>query len=818
MEGEIIKLRQLLHESETRRLEEQRRREEEQRRREEEQRRREEEQRQREEEQRRREEEQRRREEEQRRREEEQRRREEEQRRREEEQRRREEAEALAKSSQPQALQDYLHGCHSLSLAIQVVTDPSCTTKGDTTKPAGRLFPRRIIPWNDFATEQEKTWDQLLISNDFHSRRAFPSQHQLAYVQSMIAPISAEHGLRHYERETVENAVQTLVNTVYDDNLLRNQLGLRGTVTFESHTNLGETNDSSITESMAQTRMNEDNQNNAERATKRRRKGKETAQNLQPVLPQTPKKRRKARGKGNRADQFCICRTSDGQDFPTVAIEYKAPHKLRVDQIVKGLESEIQPERDVINKVDDDFGFAPKSLAAAVITQLFSYMIGKGVQYGYVCTGEAFVFLHIPDDPTEVHYSISVPNLDFQEDDENRFHRTAVAQVFAFVLRALRAKLPDQSWLDKTSTLDTWDVEYVDILRNIPETVRKQRYHSPYKPQRWQGFQRSPIRTRSRCKPFEADVLQNDDEDDSPPPSPTQGRTTRSRTILAETTGNAKINSKGKQEQGTQGTQGTQPTQKTRQKIEDRPYCTQKCLRGLVHGGPMDNECPNAHDHGRNHIRREVFVRLIRDQLARDRGPDADCVPLYLSGSRGALFKVRLSSHGYTLVAKGVEDCDRSLLLLESKCYDRLDSIQGYHVPVCIGVADLLLPYYYDCGVYVRFLLLSWAGQPLWRCINRDNKERLQNKAAIAFKALHRLHVLHRDAEIRNMVYDRQTDNLMIVDFERSEIRDRPALKSVDLNRPIRKRKYKCSQVEGKTDDFEAELRSVISRVSRSVM
>ncbi|KAI2606634.1 hypothetical protein GGR54DRAFT_620569 [Hypoxylon sp. NC1633] len=51
-------------------------------------------------------------------------------------------------------------------------------------------------------------------------------------------------------------------------------------------------------------------------------------------------------------------------------------------------------------------------------------MIAKGIRYGYVCTGETFIFLHIPgDDPSVVYYSVSVPNLDVLDDDENRLHR-----------------------------------------------------------------------------------------------------------------------------------------------------------------------------------------------------------------------------------------------------------------------------------------------------------------------------------------------------------------------------------------------------------
>ncbi|EEH33300.2 hypothetical protein PAAG_04350 [Paracoccidioides lutzii Pb01] len=628
-----------------------------------------------------------------------------------EEHRRRELAESAAESSRRQALQDYLQACHSLSLAIQVVTDRSMTTQGDTTKPAGRLFPQRTIPWDSSATQQEEIWNQVSISSDFHSRGVFPSAHQLEYERSLIAPISGEIELRNYERDTVENTVQKLVNAVYDDELLRNQLGLRGTVTFGSHTNLGQTNNSSINESMEQMSISEDNSDDADTVAQKRRKGKISAHDRHHMQSRSPK--------------------------GPLAIEYKAPHKLSRDEIVTGLDSEIQPERDVINKEGDNFAFTSKSLVAAVITQLFSYMIGKGIQYGYVCTGEVFIFLHISDDPTVVYYSVSVPNIDFQEDDENRFHRSAVAQVFAFIIRALLKEPPPQSWHEKTLTLDIWEVEYINVLKNIPR--------------QFANITLLPLINLNIGGALNA------------------RRFERALACSAASAGNTEGNSKSKRGQCKEG---GQKTQRPLQSIDDRSFCTQQCLLGLAYGGAMDSECPNSDDHGMEHISRTDFLHLVRSQLAQDRGPEADCRPLYLSGSRGALFKVRLSSHGYTLVAKDVERCDRSLLQRENKLYNRLRTIQGGHIPVCLGLTDLDIPYYYDSGIYVSILLLGWAGQPLLECIDQDNKERLQNKVAIAFTALHRLHVLHHDAELRNIVYELK-DRLMIVDFERAEFRGR---------------------------------------------
>ncbi|KXJ84854.1 hypothetical protein Micbo1qcDRAFT_169894, partial [Microdochium bolleyi] len=108
----------------------------------------------------------------------------------------------------------------------------------------------------------------------------------------------------------------------------------------------------------------------------------------------------------------------------------------------------------------------------------------------------------------------------------------------------------------------------------------------------------------------------------------------------------------------------------TEPSIHTRPFCTQRCLLGLARGGPLDETCPNSQHHGQQgRIDQVEFLRLVRDQLARDRGHDADCTPLHRSGARGSLFKVRLSTHGYTLVAKGVESADHAYLQHENVMY-----------------------------------------------------------------------------------------------------------------------------------------------------
>ena len=103
------------------------------------------------------------------------------------------------------------------------------------------------------------------------------------------------------------------------------------------------------------------------------------------------------------------------QKKPVYAGEFKAPHKVSIPELVAGLH-EMDLAHNVIDQEGDTFEYHTTHLITTVVTQIFSYMINSGVQYGYICTGEAFVFLHIPEDPTVVQYYLCVPNQDIVTD------------------------------------------------------------------------------------------------------------------------------------------------------------------------------------------------------------------------------------------------------------------------------------------------------------------------------------------------------------------------------------------------------------------
>ncbi|KAG5288067.1 hypothetical protein I7I48_10153 [Histoplasma ohiense] len=675
---------------------------------------------------------------------------------REEEQQRREKAEALSANSEPTTLLPFLHACHKLLLAIRIVTDPTKTTKGPVTKPTNQTVPSLIKIWDSFNDEQSEVWQTLNSHPSFLTGKLFPSKHQLDYVRQRIAPITSEWDLRYYERDTVENQVQDIVDKITKDKALRDAFGLQGPITFESHTNLGHPagNLPSGGQQNPSGPVSETNPPPKKKCKTQKSKEKPAAVTV------------------GQADRFCIYRQEGREHIPTIAIEYMAPHKLTQAEMDKGLTKEIRPAQDVINQESDDVEFCCRRLVAAVITQLFSYMVHKGVRYGYVCTGEAFIFVHIPDDPSSVQCALCIPSLNVKATDGSDIQLTAVAQVLAFTVIAMKCPRVTQQWHDAVEMLDVWPVEYSEILEQTPPAARLKNASPLYHGRRPRDL--SPLKVslrsgRGGCRPSEFD-RQSTNSPSSPPSSPSFA----SRPALTKGGGSVQPG-KPRGAQGHGKPSNTHQTSRVAEPpaIKTRPYCSQKCLLALRDGGPFDPSCSNYQDHQKGQINVQEFCSRMQTQLATDRGADADACPLYKAGSCGALFKLRLSSHGYTLVAKGVEYENRHKLKHEMRVYNRLQDLQGEHVPVCLGVVQLhsRYPYYYDGGVYTHMLLLSWAGEPVQQSTNSSHAEDILFLVSHALRSIHAKGVLHGDAELRNILWNSTCKRPMIVDFERATIR-----------------------------------------------
>ncbi|KAI0544093.1 hypothetical protein F4679DRAFT_577098 [Xylaria curta] len=191
------------------------------------------------------------------------------------------------------------------------------------------------------------------------------------------------------------------------------------------------------------------------------------------------------------------------------------------------------------------------------------------------------------------------------------------------------------------------------------------------------------------------------------------------------------------------------------QSSKEEDYCTQACLLGLKQGGYLDKNC---------------FNKQLRQTLFRY------CIALNHYGfakKNGAirrLFKVELTPYGYIFVGKGILYqfyLDR--LQHESQVYLRLERLQGWVIPVHLGIVNLAELWGYSLpGGYqvLHLLLMSWAGEralvstPGYAEGLEDLEEKLWNEE-----------VSHEDVRGPNVLWNQERNSLMLIDFDQAIFR-----------------------------------------------
>ena len=587
---------------------------------------------------------------------------------------------------------------HALFLTLNVERNSSVLMAGEVCQPAGRRYPKRIVPWHNFANRQQEIWNTICASSTY-SQQLFYSRAEMSHKK--LEAVRSERNVGSNEEVAVLQPVQDILRQFFKDGVLRRQLRLPGyAIAFRSRLNHDlESQDASTSEDV-----------------------------------------------GGQAEKIFVFQLENGREIPVYNIAYKPTFMFSAEHILQGLQGEILLARDVINKEDKSREFNAKRLGWAVITQLFSCMIKTGVQYGYVSTGDMIIFLHISEDPDQIEFHVWNPQ-DFDFHQPASLHHTAIAEVLAFSLQALAAKPPFQGFHDAVASPTTWAVKSVDIFKNIPEIDEKRRVKRDLP-----GYKSSRPKNSSYWESQE---------------SPSH-RVHRSKVARAE----------NKRKTDRDGTAGSDSGD-SRKRATERDYCSPKCLLGLANGGNLDPDCPNIADHAKRHLKRLDFLRLVREQLARDCGLINECEPLLVGGSRGAMFKVSLTSHGYTVIAKGVQRFNVRHLEHEALVYRHLRSLQGTFIPVCLGSTDLVLPYYHMGGQFVCFLFQSYAGVSVSQVINKENKQDILSKITHAMEAIHRFRVLHCDALPRNIMADENSGWVQIIDFERAKIEEKMVRKNL---------------------------------------
>ncbi|KAK8038419.1 hypothetical protein PG994_015186 [Apiospora phragmitis] len=193
-------------------------------------------------------------------------------------------------------------------------------------------------------------------------------------------------------------------------------------------------------------------------------------------------------------------------------------------------------------------------------------------------------------------------------------------------------------------------------------------------------------------------------------------------------------------------------------------------------GWPKEGDAGDREHHPINHAE---WIRLLREQLKQSL--DDGITPLGQGGH----------CTGFC------QDLEH-----EAAIYQRLRPIQGVYVPVFLGAIDLRSmskTYYYDHRVYiVHMSFLSWGGTSIPQRLS-DSQKCLQNEAFRALGALHRAGVIHHDVRQANLLFNPDTNGVMLIDFERAsllQLSRRPLAQLVP-----NKRKHTPSKLDGRKTD-----------------
>ena len=485
------------------------------------------------------------------------------------------------------------------------------------------------------------------------------------------------------------------------------------------------------------------------------------------------------------ADQICVSHTIDDRTELSYIIEYKAPHKLtpqilRVGLRDMNLATQVIQRATIPTDPQGKFEYHAEKFVAAAMTQTYMYMLESGLEFSCIITGEAIVFLWIrEEEPNTLYYHLTEPKEEVDTGDGFQHSLTAVSQLLSLCLLSIRSTRRSQRWRNAAiADAQTWTVNWQEILRGMPEDEDMEAPPSAYKARTYE-IERSPYQLRYKrgqssltsCKP---DPGSHSDSDDSPGDADHQpdhlNTPSRKREPRASAT------------EGEQRRRGAMGSSSSGSK--QRQYCTQRCLLGLARKSVLDQSCPNATlhcrgDNGQNHLlNKQEFSDLVRLQLATSL--DENVEELGKQGSRGALFRIVLESHGYVFVAKATREVFVPALQHEGRIYERLQSMQGKTIPVYLGNIDLDQPWR---DLHVRLnhmLLMSWAGQSSHEVEGvKDLRMQIQRFE----KRTQRLGVLHNDLVPRNILWNNQLQRVMFIDFERATETGRQALQEVSINR-----------------------------------
>ncbi|PON22752.1 hypothetical protein TGAM01_v208439 [Trichoderma gamsii] len=312
----------------------------------------------------------------------------------------------------PQNLKNFLVTCHTLNQATVVFLDTP-PQQQDTSTPdlQEKDDARKIVKSPDFMGKQKEVWQILLESEEssFH-QTVFPSADQVHDKFFVIERVDGETKLCPFDRLGVSATVLALVRQVLGDPALSQAAGIRGNILYSSaggSTQLG--------------------------------------------IPAEPQFHDNAFEDGQYRGLSLFFNINNNRPLCLVTIEYRPKHFALDSSMIAALESGI-----VLNRGINGDDSSPTGIITSLITQLLDFMVQSGVRYGYLYSVEGIVFLEIQNDPSVVHYFVSLPKEEVDHHVESTMPYSAVSQIFAFVIRAMRTSLSSMHYLNQPNELAPW--------------------------------------------------------------------------------------------------------------------------------------------------------------------------------------------------------------------------------------------------------------------------------------------------------------------------------------------------------------------------
>ena len=626
------------------------------------------------------------------------------------------------------------YGHNIVAKSLRVEHQSRCTS-GNISAPIGKKCPRKLRPWTECQTQQEKIYRSVCKyfgSTQQTTLQLFPSLNALESDGRKVKkrPISSEQDLESYERSAVEDHVRDIITELCNIPAARGEFHLGDGVQFDNHANSLET------------------------------------QSKQP-----------SRSGSSRPDQFCIHRVDNGAKSLLTSVEYKPPHKLSVESLRNGLRSmnfleKVVKARDVPTTEEEK----SERIAGAVIAQEFDVMIQEGLEYSYVTNGLALVLLRVPlEDPGTLYYHLCEPNLEVNPEDDQRFLQptTAIARVLCLCLMSFCSRLRDQQW--RNEELPIWKSSFDDSRTPVSEDElppntpgSKQTYPSPKsttseyllpssssaESPTAEG-RRVPTRSQPGCAPPNTSHHDNPSDSDSDVEA-----SARQKRGFSEINSSPPVQRVVRQA-GSRHISGSQHGQ------HNARFCTQHCLLGLQQGGLFDDACPNVMlhkqggDSGRHIIDSTTLVQLVKQQL--DENVDRNCTPMGGCGASGAPFRLTCAAYGYTVVGKGTTSYRWPELLREADVYRVLRQAQGSAVPVFLGAINMAKTYFlHGAGAIRHMLLMAWGGESI---SNIEHHEDLPRAILKSKEEIRSFGVLHLDLRPDNILWNAELGRALIIDF-----------------------------------------------------